>query len=80
MTATEASRQFATLLDQVERGETVVLTRGGRRIASIGPVAAGNGAELLDLLRTAEVDAQFADDVRAARDIAALVGPASPDD
>ncbi len=34
MTATEASRSFAALLDEAERGNTVVLTRGGRRIAT----------------------------------------------
>jgi antitoxin (DNA-binding transcriptional repressor) of toxin-antitoxin stability system len=28
MTATEASRNFAELLDAIERGETVTITRG----------------------------------------------------
>ncbi|WP_157000848.1 type II toxin-antitoxin system Phd/YefM family antitoxin [Agromyces laixinhei] len=30
LTATEASRAFAALLDGAERGETVVVTRGAR--------------------------------------------------
>jgi prevent-host-death family protein len=37
VTATEASRSFAALLDEVEAGQAVVVTRGGRRIASISP-------------------------------------------
>ncbi|MEW2306151.1 type II toxin-antitoxin system prevent-host-death family antitoxin, partial [Streptomyces sp. NPDC006655] len=28
MTATEASRNFASVLDSAERGETIVITRG----------------------------------------------------
>ena len=79
VTATEASRSFAALLDEVERGETVVVTRGGRRIASIGPASAGNGAEVLALLAH-DVDADFSADVAAARNVVASEGPAWPDD
>jgi antitoxin (DNA-binding transcriptional repressor) of toxin-antitoxin stability system len=63
----------------VERGETVVVTRGGKRIASIGPASAGNGTEVMALLATA-VDEDFADDVAAARDAVTLEGPAWPAD
>ena len=31
VTATQASRSFAALLDEVEQGQTVIVTRGGRR-------------------------------------------------
>lgn len=79
VTATEASRSFAALLDEVERGETVVVTRGGKRIASIGPASAGNGTEVMALLAT-DVDEDFADDVAAARDAVTLEGPAWPAD
>ncbi len=79
MTATEASRSFAALLDEVERGETVVVTRGGKRVASIGPTSVGNGAEVLELL-AADVAADFAGDVDAARDAVTLAGPAWPED
>ena len=78
MTATEASRSFAALLDEVERGDTVVVTRGGRRIATIGPASAGNGAEVRAVLASIAVDDTFAADVRAARDAVALEGPAWP--
>ena len=38
LTATEASRQFSTLLDSIEAGNVVVVTRGNRPIAEIRPV------------------------------------------
>jgi len=80
VTATEASRSFAALLDEAERGQTVVVTRGGRRIASIGPATASNGAEVLALLASDAVDEDFAADVLAARDAVDLEGPVWPAD
>ena len=80
VTATEASRSFAALLDEAERGHTVVVTRGGRRIASIGPVASSNGAEVMALLASNAADDDFAADVLAARNAVALEGPAWPAD
>jgi len=38
LTTTEASRQFPTLLDSIEAGNVVVVTRGNRPIAEIRPV------------------------------------------
>jgi len=67
------------LLDEAERGQTVVVTRGGRRVASLGPVAAGNGVEVIALLSSPAADDGFAPDVRSARDAASLDGPAWPD-
>ena len=80
MTATEASRSFAALLDEVERGQTIVVTRGGRRVAAIGPVSASNGAAVKTLLAGRAVDDEFAADVLAARDAVSLEGPAWPAD
>ncbi len=80
VTATEASRSFAAILDEAERGHAVVVTRGGRRIATIGPVSATNGAEFLALMNAEMTDADFAADVRAVRDAAVLEGPAWPAD
>ena len=80
VTATEASRSFAALLDEAEHGQTVVVTRGGRRIASIGPASASTGAEVVALLALNTVDEDFAADVLAARDAVALEGPAWPAD
>ena len=37
--ASEAKTHFARLLDEVERGETIIITRHGRAIARIVPEA-----------------------------------------
>ncbi len=78
VTATEASRSFASLLDEVEGGETLVVTRGGRRIATIGPASASNGADVRTLLNGASLDPAFAADVQFAREAVTLEGPAWP--
>lgn len=79
VTATEASRSFAALLDEVERGETVVVTRGGKRVASIGPASVGNGTEVMALISHG-VDEDFAADIAAARSAVTLKAPAWPAD
>ncbi|WP_208322767.1 type II toxin-antitoxin system prevent-host-death family antitoxin [Salinibacterium sp. ZJ454] len=78
MSATEASRSFAALLDAAANGESVVITRDGRRIALLGPAAASNGTEFLSLLAGDAIDDRFAKDVARARDTATLGGPAWP--
>jgi prevent-host-death family protein len=80
VTATEASRAFASLLDEVEHGETVVVTRGGKRIATIGPASAGNGAAIRGLLLGATPDRSFAQAVREVRDVATFDGVVWPED
>lgn len=44
--ASEAKARLATLLDEVERGETVVITRHGKPIARIVPEADRRKAKL----------------------------------
>ena len=78
MTATEASRSFAALLDEAEAGETIIVTRGGRRIATIGPAPTANGRDVLALLVGAVADDAFAGDVQAAREATIEEGPAWP--
>lgn len=80
MSATEASRSFAALLDEAENGETIVLTRGGRRVAVIGPASASNGSDVVALLNAKLLDDDFAADVLAARDVVTLGGPRWPAD
>ena len=46
MTATEASRNFSGLLDLIEAGETIRITRGNEPIAEIGPAHRRTGADL----------------------------------
>jgi prevent-host-death family protein len=46
VTATEASRKFSDLLDAIEAGETITITRGNHPIAEIGPARQRTGADL----------------------------------
>lgn len=46
ITASEASRSFSAVLDQAESGETIIVTRGGRRVATITSAPASSGAAL----------------------------------
>lgn len=46
VTATHASRGFSDLLDAVEHGDTIAITRGGRVVAEIRPAAATTGSAL----------------------------------
>jgi len=64
MTATEASRHFSDLLDAVERGETVTITRGNHRVAEIAPARRRTGADLRTALAgIAPPDDRFIRDV-----------------
>lgn len=68
ITATEAARRFSEVLDAVEHaGETFVITRGGRAVASIGPARTGNGRALRDLLRRHRPDPAWAGEIRDVR-------------
>lgn len=67
MTATEASRNFSDLLDAIERGETVVITRGNHVIAEIRPARRRTGADLRSALRHVPApDDRFAEDIAGA--------------
>ena len=46
MTATEASRGFSDLLDAVERGESVTVTRNGKPVAVFTPARRSTGRDL----------------------------------
>lgn len=47
--STEAKTNFNRLLTEVERGETVVITRHGKRIARLTPEPVQRGEELAKL-------------------------------
>jgi antitoxin (DNA-binding transcriptional repressor) of toxin-antitoxin stability system len=67
MTATEASRGFSDLLDAIERGEIVVITRGNRPVAEIGPSHRRTGADLrVALSGIRPPDSRFEEDIAAA--------------
>lgn len=51
MTASEASRNFSALLDAVEAGESFVVTRGGRQIATVTRAPHGTWAAFADAVK-----------------------------
>jgi prevent-host-death family protein len=74
LSATEAARRFSEVLDRVEQnGESVVIVRHGRAVATIGPAGAGTGKALKEALRANPPDPDWADEVRELRD---FIGPA----
>lgn len=67
MTATQAARNFAGLLDAVEHGESIVITRDGVAVGRFVPDRRTTAERLKDALHEQSADAGFADDVEAAR-------------
>jgi prevent-host-death family protein len=64
VSATEASRNFADLLDGVEhRGERYTIVRRGRIVAQLEPVHAPMGADVKALLRRHHIDRGWAHDL-----------------
>lgn len=51
MSAAEASRNFSAVLDAAEKGDTVVVTRNGKRVATITPAKPSSGDAFADVLR-----------------------------
>jgi prevent-host-death family protein len=75
LSATEAARRFSDLLDQVEHeGETFVVERRGRAVASITPAAAVSGRTVKELLRAQAPDPGWP------RELAELRGALEPEE
>ncbi|MDP9389653.1 MAG: type II toxin-antitoxin system Phd/YefM family antitoxin [Actinomycetota bacterium] len=73
VTATEAARSFADLLDAVEhRGERFTIVRRGKAIARLQPVSEGHGAAVKELLRRHGPDRGWMRDVAAVRSLVEL--------
>jgi prevent-host-death family protein len=51
MTASEVARSFSSVLDGAENGETIVITRGGRRVAVLVPAPRANGHAVAAVLQ-----------------------------
>ncbi len=67
ISATEASRRFSDLLDAIEAGETVTVTRGNKPIAEIRPARRRTGRDLRAALAGIPTpDEQFVADVSEA--------------
>ncbi|WP_462166055.1 type II toxin-antitoxin system Phd/YefM family antitoxin [Frankia sp. AiPs1] len=68
MTATHAARSFAVILDAVEHGETVVITRDGLPVGRLVPERRTSADRLKAALRDSPADAGFADDLERIHD------------
>lgn len=70
------------MLDSVESGETIVVTRAGRRIASIAPAPAATGAALNAVLTrwhgAAALDDDFAESIGTAHAAASSEDDSDP--
>ena len=70
VTATEAARNFADLLDGVEhRGERYTIVRRGRAVAHLEPMARGRGADVKSLFRRHSPDPAWSGDLDAVRQL-----------
>ncbi len=68
ISATAASKRFSDVLDAVEhRGESFTIVRRGRVVATVAPAPRRRAGALLEFLRTAPLDAGYAEDVLSAR-------------
>jgi prevent-host-death family protein len=68
ITATEASRSFADMLDAVEhRGETFTIVRRGKVIAQLEPARTSNGARTKALIRRHRIDSDWITEVAEVR-------------
>lgn len=80
LTATDASRRFASVLERARAGESFVVTKNGAPMAQIVPPSPPppNGASVLAFLEAWEPDSEgFTDDIISALD--QLTGPQDRD-
>jgi prevent-host-death family protein len=69
LSATDVSRRFSEVLDAVERqGESYVVVRHGRAVATIGPTSGGAGKALKQALRANQPDAAWAGELQELRE------------
>lgn len=70
VTATDAARNFADLLDAIEhRGEHYTIIRRGKAVAHLEPMTRGRGADVKELLRRHRPDRAWAKDLDAVREL-----------
>jgi prevent-host-death family protein len=68
VSATEAARKFADLLDRVEhQRETYTVVRRGHAVAEIHPIGSGSGAQVKAILRRHRRDTAWADELAEVR-------------
>jgi len=70
ISATDAARKFADLLDTVEhRGERITIVRRGKAVAFIEPVLSGRGSDIKLMLRRHGVDSEWRGDLTVVREL-----------
>jgi antitoxin (DNA-binding transcriptional repressor) of toxin-antitoxin stability system len=70
VTATDAARHFADLLDAIEhRGEHFTIVRRGRAVAHLEPMIRGRGADVKALLGRHSPDRSWTKDLDAVREL-----------
>lgn len=73
MTATEAARNFAELLDAVEHhGERITIVRRGKAIALIEPISSGRGSEVKAVLGRHSADPDWRGELEALRELVSV--------
>jgi prevent-host-death family protein len=70
ISATEAARNFADLLDAVEhRGERFTVVRRGKAIAVLEPARLASGADIKSILRSRRRDRKWSEDLSSVRSL-----------
>jgi prevent-host-death family protein len=70
ISATDAARNFADLLDAIEhRGEHFTITRRGKVVAQLDPVSSGRGVDAKRLLTTHRPDDDWSSDLASVREL-----------
>ena len=70
VSATDAARNFADLLDAIEhRGEHFTIVRRGKAIAHLEPMSRGRGVDVKALLRRHHPDSGWVGDLNEVRDL-----------
>jgi antitoxin (DNA-binding transcriptional repressor) of toxin-antitoxin stability system len=73
VSATDAARNFADLLDAIEhRGEHFTIVRRGKAIAHLEPASRGRGSAVKALLRRHRTDPEWANELHKIRDLVEL--------
>ena len=73
ISATDAARNFAGLLDAIEhRGEHYTIVRRGKAVAQLEPISHGRGSEVKAMLRVHRPDVRWPRDLAAVRGLLEL--------
>ena len=68
LTATDASRRFSEVWRGGPSGESYVIVRHGRAVATIGPATGGTGKTLKEALSANRPDGAWVDELRELRE------------